>query len=220
MYGPSSTGQRKDPRPVANKSYMQKSIRALIAFMAQHRYEHGLTPEQLQSPTGRSFHAIVQFIFKQIDPNLKLDGKLDEEFTLVRAPPSPRPPAPPSPSRPRGRDPPPRPRPPQVYKRLCYPFMMSRSSLHAVGAPHMWPHLLAALTWLCELLVYEDRAAEARKPGAGDKDEGDNMNEVCRPPPPDPAAGPRHGRCPGCWRPRANPGPRGPSPARRCSSST
>lgn len=67
--------------------------------------------------------------------------------------------------------------PPQIYKRLCYPFMMSRSSLHAVGAPHTWPHLLAALVWLCELLVYEQRAAEAKKAGRRGQ-EDDDMNEV------------------------------------------
>ena len=35
---------------------------------------------------------------------------------------------------------------PQLYKRLKYPFQISKSNLTAVGSPHTWPSLLAALT--------------------------------------------------------------------------
>lgn len=46
-------------------------------------------------------------------------------------------------------------------KRLCYPFQISKSALFAVGSPHSWPSVLAALTWLVELLNYEDKAEAA-----------------------------------------------------------
>lgn len=39
---------------------------------------------------------------------------------------------------------------------------MSKSALFAVGAPHTWPSLLAALSWLTEMLNYEEKAAAAR----------------------------------------------------------
>ncbi|PRW33702.1 Kinetochore NDC80 [Chlorella sorokiniana] len=52
---------------------------------------------------------------------------------------------------------------PQLYKRLKYPFQISKSNLTAVGSPHTWPSLLAALTWLVELLNYAERAEQARQ---------------------------------------------------------
>ena len=53
---------------------------------------------------------------------------------------------------------------PVLYKRLRYPFGISKSALFAVGSPHTWPGLLAALTWLVELLNYEEKAV--RRPAA------------------------------------------------------
>ena len=47
---------------------------------------------------------------------------------------------------------------PALYKRLRYPFQISKSALFAVGSPHTWPGLLAALAWLAELLSYHEKA--------------------------------------------------------------
>lgn len=51
---------------------------------------------------------------------------------------------------------------PGLFKRLGYPFQISKSALSAVGSPHTWPGLLAALTWLVELLTYDATAEESR----------------------------------------------------------
>ncbi|KAL8434181.1 hypothetical protein ACSSS7_003321 [Eimeria intestinalis] len=37
-----------------------------------------------------------------------------------------------------------------------YPFPISKSAMLAPGTGHQWPHHLAALSWLCELLIYEN----------------------------------------------------------------
>lgn len=50
---------------------------------------------------------------------------------------------------------------PLFFKRLNYPFQLSKSALFAVGSPHSWPSVLAALMWLVELLNYDDKAEEA-----------------------------------------------------------
>lgn len=47
---------------------------------------------------------------------------------------------------------------PAFFKRLRYPFQISKSSLFAVGSPHTWPGLLASLVWLTELLSYSEKA--------------------------------------------------------------
>ena len=41
---------------------------------------------------------------------------------------------------------------PGYFKALGYPFIITRSSMHAVGTLHTWPKLLAALVWLVDLL--------------------------------------------------------------------
>ncbi|KJE89085.1 hypothetical protein CAOG_00634 [Capsaspora owczarzaki ATCC 30864] len=43
---------------------------------------------------------------------------------------------------------------PVLFKRMKYPFTISKSSLFAVGSPHTWPTLLGALSWLVELVTY------------------------------------------------------------------
>ena len=47
---------------------------------------------------------------------------------------------------------------PQVFKHLKYPFQISKSALFAVGSPHTWPGLLAAMNWMVELLNYAEKA--------------------------------------------------------------
>ena len=45
---------------------------------------------------------------------------------------------------------------PRLFKRLGYPFNISKSAMFAVGTPHTWPSLLAALTWLREQIEVYD----------------------------------------------------------------
>ncbi|CAG9464550.1 unnamed protein product [Pedinophyceae sp. YPF-701] len=51
---------------------------------------------------------------------------------------------------------------PLFFKRLHYPFQITKPSLYAVGAPNTWPHVLAAMVWLVEILAYEEKAEAAR----------------------------------------------------------
>ncbi|CAH1799853.1 unnamed protein product, partial [Owenia fusiformis] len=43
---------------------------------------------------------------------------------------------------------------PKLMKELRYPFIISKSALFAIGSPHSWPSLLAALVWLVDLVKY------------------------------------------------------------------
>jgi hypothetical protein len=47
------------------------------------------------------------------------------------------------------------------------PMQISKSALFAVGSPHSWPAVLAALTWLVELLNYNGKAEEGGDGGLG-----------------------------------------------------
>jgi kinetochore protein NDC80 len=48
-----------------------------------------------------------------------------------------------------------------VFKYLGYPFQIQKSNITAVGSPHAWPNLLACLTWLLELLNYDQLVRES-----------------------------------------------------------
>jgi len=47
-----------------------------------------------------------------------------------------------------------------MMKTLGYPYTINKSSITAVGSPHAWPSLLAALVWLLDLLEYADACRE------------------------------------------------------------
>ena len=41
---------------------------------------------------------------------------------------------------------------PRVLRMLGYPFSISKQYLYSVGSPHTWPHLLAAIMWMMEIV--------------------------------------------------------------------
>ena len=41
---------------------------------------------------------------------------------------------------------------PKLFKQLGYPFMISKSYMFALGSPHTWPHILAAVSWLLDYI--------------------------------------------------------------------
>lgn len=65
---------------------------------------------------------------------------------------------------------------PTVLKTLGYPYNISKGALTAVGSPHSWPHLLAALSWLVDLLRYSEAAFERDQAEASfDSDDRDKL---------------------------------------------
>lgn len=87
----------------------------------------------LSSPTTKDFNNIMLFLLRQLDPTAAKGPVKMEEEV------------------------------PALYKRLRYPFQISKSNLTAVGSPHTWPSILAALTWLVELLNYQEQAERAQQ---------------------------------------------------------
>jgi kinetochore protein NDC80 len=43
-----------------------------------------------------------------------------------------------------------------AYRCLGYPFPISKTGLVAVGSPHTWPALIAAIDWLVDVLTIRD----------------------------------------------------------------
>lgn len=63
-----------------------------------------------------------------------------------------------------------------MFKFLGYPINISKSSIAAVGSPHAWPGLLAAITWLIELLNYNKECISQENQLIGDVDVTDQTS--------------------------------------------
>ncbi|XP_064433932.1 kinetochore protein NDC80 homolog isoform X2 [Mirounga angustirostris] len=50
---------------------------------------------------------------------------------------------------------------PRIFKDLGYPFALSKSSMYTVGAPHTWPHIVAALVWLIDCIKLHNAMKES-----------------------------------------------------------
>jgi kinetochore protein NDC80 len=120
---------RSDPRPIHDKSFQQESIRKLMNFLHQNGYEYPVSQKSLTRPSGKDFANIVTFMLRQVDPmfqeNTGAKDAIQMKFEDEVA---------------------------MNFKALGYPFPISKTALVAAGSPHTWPTLLAALTWLMELL--------------------------------------------------------------------
>jgi kinetochore protein NDC80 len=132
------SSMQSDPRPLNDKQYMVSSAKTLISFLSAHHYAKAVNMKMLSSPTAQEFYSIVEFLYRQIDGNWQLpaDKKKYEEAI------------------------------PQIFKSLGYPFTISRTSLSGVGTPHTWPTLLGALTWLVELITYQEQVSAVEREAA------------------------------------------------------
>lgn len=120
---------RSDPRPIHDRSFQQESIRKLMDFLHQNGYEYPVSQKSLTRPSGKDFAHMVTFMLRQVDPmfqeNTGAKDAIQMKFEDEVA---------------------------MNFKAIGYPFPISKTALVAAGSPHTWPTLLAALTWLMELL--------------------------------------------------------------------
>ncbi|XP_060631110.2 kinetochore protein NDC80 homolog [Anolis sagrei] len=110
----------KDPRPLHDKAFVQQCIRQLSEFLLAYNYGPSASVKLLQAPSVREFTKIFSFIYQFIYPSYEFSSSKFEEEI------------------------------PKMFKELGYPFPLSKSSMYTVGAPHMWPQIVAALVWLID----------------------------------------------------------------------
>lgn len=79
----STTTRVADPRNIGEKSFMSSSIRALVEFLTERCYDQPISPKILTKPTNKDYYMIVLFLFKQIDSNYALNGKLEDEIVSM-----------------------------------------------------------------------------------------------------------------------------------------
>ncbi|XP_055018120.1 kinetochore protein NDC80 homolog isoform X2 [Boleophthalmus pectinirostris] len=120
MAGFGGTEKIKDVRPLHDKSYVQQCIKQLYEFLTDQGFPGPLSPKMLQSPSTKEFVKMFEFIYRQLDPTFEMPNQKVEEEV------------------------------PSLLKALRYPFVLSKSSMYSVGAPHTWPQVLGALIWLID----------------------------------------------------------------------
>eukprot|EP00731_Ephydatia_muelleri_P039084 Em1090g1a len=137
IYGQGGSQVKKDPRPLADKSYQTASIKKLILFLAEHGYSQAVTYKSLQLPSAKEFTNIFNFLLSLIDKGLCIPegAKIAEEvpkilkllgylFTISHNH--------------------------LINLVLSYPFTISHNHLINLGSPHAWPIVLGSVTWLTE----------------------------------------------------------------------
>ena len=134
-----------DPRPITDKSFMKKNINALYKYLMNVGYEYPITVKSLHLPSAKDFQQIVTYLIRRFDPTFATSSmNMKFEDEVCMA-----------------------------FKALGYPFPISKTGLVAAGSPHTWPALLAALSWLVELLQYD----EIRQRSEADDNHGDNNDD-------------------------------------------
>lgn len=117
------TDKIRDTRPLHDKSFVQQCIRQLHEFLTEQGYPGTLSAKTLQSPSTKEFVKVFEFVYRQLDLSFEMPNSKVEEEV------------------------------PAILKALNYPFVLSKSSMFSVGAPHTWPLALAALTWLIDQIT-------------------------------------------------------------------
>uniref|UniRef100_A0A8C7CGR0 Kinetochore protein NDC80 n=1 Tax=Oncorhynchus kisutch TaxID=8019 RepID=A0A8C7CGR0_ONCKI len=110
----------KDPRPLHDKAYVQQCIRQLCEFLSEKGFPGSMSVKSLQSPSTKEFLKIFEFIYCLLDPTFQMPTSKVEEEV------------------------------PRILKDLGYPFVLSKSSMYSVGAPHTWPQVLGSVVWLID----------------------------------------------------------------------
>ncbi|XP_069491924.1 kinetochore protein NDC80 homolog isoform X2 [Ambystoma mexicanum] len=122
----------KEPRPINDKAYIQQCIRQLCEFLLENGFSQNISVKSLQAPSSKDFVRIFAFIYNCLAPGYEAPLTKFEEEI------------------------------PRIFKDLGYPFPLSKSSMYSVGAPHTWPHIVAALIWLTECVKLRIHQKEAQ----------------------------------------------------------
>ncbi|XP_004702944.1 kinetochore protein NDC80 homolog [Echinops telfairi] len=134
----SNSEKIKDSRPLNDKAFIQQCIRQLCEFLTENGYAYNISMKSLQAPSVKDFLKIFTFLYGLLCPSYKLPDTKFEEEV------------------------------PRIFKDLGYPFALSKSSMYTVGAPHTWPHIVAALVWLIDCIKLYTAMKENSPPSFDD----------------------------------------------------
>jgi SMC interacting uncharacterized protein involved in chromosome segregation len=74
----------RDPRPVGDRSYAAQCARRVVELLTSCSYGKMISHEKLlKDPSSKEFFDIFKFLIAQLDPQLLVDGKLEDEVPLI-----------------------------------------------------------------------------------------------------------------------------------------
>lgn len=128
---PAPAGIPKDPRPLRDRNYQERTSQELLEYLTHNNFEmemnHSLTHKTLRSPTQKDFNYIFQWLYRRLDPGYRFQKSIDAEV-------------------------------PPILKQLRYPYEKSitKSQITAVGGQN-WSTFLGLLHWMMQLAQMMDR---------------------------------------------------------------
>ncbi|KAG6969766.1 hypothetical protein JG687_00003008 [Phytophthora cactorum] len=135
-----------DPRPVHDRSFLNSCVQTLVEFLSDHMYDQVLPPALARRGPSKKDFTNMILFLFKQVDPTFEFGAKFEEDVV------------------------------QQLRNLRYPISISKTSLAAVGTPHTWPMLLMAMSWLIELLSYDEaiqQANEAEQDDENDEENGD-----------------------------------------------
>lgn len=80
----SAARNSRDPRPVGDKTYAAQCARNVVEFLASRGFGRTVSFEKfLREPMTKDFAEIFRFLIAQLDPQLEMDGKIEDEVPLI-----------------------------------------------------------------------------------------------------------------------------------------
>eukprot|EP00920_Eleutheroschizon_duboscqi_P027640 GHVT01067750.1.p1 GENE.GHVT01067750.1~~GHVT01067750.1.p1 ORF type:complete len:634 (+),score=61.84 GHVT01067750.1:2089-3990(+) len=124
-------GTRKllDASLAKNQTFRNHQLQQVLRFLAYSSFPHKVEPKSFANPSRTLLVEVWNHLFKMyFDDNI--------EITMTNA----------------------NEEVPKLFRDIGCPMQLSKSSMPAPGAGHQWAHHLYALSWLCELLIFETEA--------------------------------------------------------------
>ncbi|KAG7391342.1 kinetochore-associated Ndc80 complex subunit ndc80 [Phytophthora pseudosyringae] len=137
-------GRVLDPRPVSDRSYLDSCVHTLVEFLGEHMYDQTLPQGLPRRGPSKKVFCSILLLLFKQVDPTFEFGVKFEEDVVLQ------------------------------FRNLRYPIPISKTSLAAVGTPHTWPTLLLSISWLIELLSYDEAIQQANE--AEQNDEGDEEN--------------------------------------------
>ncbi|TDH70938.1 hypothetical protein CCR75_008029 [Bremia lactucae] len=133
-----------DPRPVTDRSFLTNCVRTLVEFLSEHMYDQTLPPALLRRGPSKKDFCHMILFLFKLVDSTFEFGTKFEEDVVTQ------------------------------FRNLRYPIHISKTSLSAVGTPHTWPTLLLSISWLIELLTYDEAIQQANEPDRDDENDFEN----------------------------------------------
>lgn len=74
----------RDPRPVGDRGYAAQCARNVVDFLAIRGFPKNVSADKLlKDPSTKEFFDIFRFLVSQLDPQLEVDGKMEDEVPAI-----------------------------------------------------------------------------------------------------------------------------------------